>query len=208
MVTYKKAVEILKHHCNTEYHKRNTVLYHNFCMTHEGNANSVVASINAAGKNAIKENRRKLIPIIKTIILCGAQNIALMGHRDDINAGDEVLASHIKNCGRNASYISKSTQNKIIACCGEVITDEIINKTKESKFFTIMADETTDLSVKEQLTICIRYFNTKEYKIEEDFIKFVDVVDLTGKNLARSILQELCKLDLDLANKLSMEPLI
>ncbi|KAK4882729.1 hypothetical protein RN001_006048 [Aquatica leii] len=191
-------------------------------MTHEGKANSVVASINAADKKAIEENRRKLIPIIKTIILYGAQNIPLRGHRDDgfiettgscfgegifrallkfrVDAGDEVLASHIKNCGRNASCISKTTQNEIIACCGEVITDNIINKIKESKFFTIMADETTDLSVKEQLNICIRYFKTKEYKIKEDFIKFVDVVDLTGENLARSILQDLGKQNLDLAN--------
>ncbi|KAK4876297.1 hypothetical protein RN001_012719 [Aquatica leii] len=205
MVTYKKAVQILKHHCNTEYHKRNTVLYHNFCMTHEGKTNSVVASINAADKKAIEENRRKLIPIIKTIILCGAQNIPLRGLRDNgviettgscsgegnskallkfrVDAGDEVLASHIKKCGRNA-----------------ILTDKNLNKIKESKFFTIMADETTDLSVKEQLTICISYFITKEYKIEEDFIKFVDVVELTGENLASSILQELSKFYPDLVN--------
>lgn len=222
MVTYKKAVEILKNHSNAEYHKRNTVLYHNFCMTHEGKANSVVASMNAAEKKTIEENRRKLIPIIKTVILCGAQNLPLRGHRDDgiiettgncfgegnfrallkfrVDAGDDVLALHIKNCGRNASYISKTTQNEIIECCGEVITDKIVNKIKESKFFTIMADETTDLSVKDQLTICIRYFNTKDYRIEEDFITFVDVVDLSGENLARTILQELGKLGLDLAN--------
>lgn len=30
----------------------------------------------------IKENRKRLIPIIQCIILCGQQDIALRGHRD------------------------------------------------------------------------------------------------------------------------------
>jgi hypothetical protein len=222
MTTYKKATETMKHHSSTEYHRKNTIAYHNFCMTHEGRANNIVARINAAERKTIEENRKKLIPIIKTVILCGAQNIPLRGHRDDgnidctgsssnfgegnfrallkfrVDAGDEVLASHLTSCGKNASYISKTTQNEIIDCCGEVIIEKIVTKIKASKFFTIMADETTDVSIKEQLSICIRYFNTTDCKIEEDFIKFVDVEDLTGESLARTILQELGKLNIDL----------
>lgn len=35
-------------------------------------------------KNLTTENKKKLIPIIKTIIFCDHYNIPLRGHRDDV----------------------------------------------------------------------------------------------------------------------------
>ena len=74
-----------------------------------------------------------------------------------VRAGDTVLEQHLKKCPKNASYISKSTQNELIKCCGEVITNMIVNEVKESKFFSIIADEASDCSNKEQIfdKICV-----------------------------------------------------
>ncbi|KAJ8887969.1 hypothetical protein PR048_007454 [Dryococelus australis] len=116
-----------------------------------------------------------------------------------IYAGEEILASHIGICDKNASYISKTTQNEIIQCCGDAITGKIFAKIKNTKYFTIMADETTGISVKEQLAICIRYFDTTSYEIQGKFFKFFDVVDVSGENIARTILQELDRLNLDIS---------
>ncbi|KAJ8892019.1 hypothetical protein PR048_004584 [Dryococelus australis] len=62
-----------------------------------------------------------------------------------------------------------------------------------------MADETPDISFKKQLPICIRYFNTTSYGIQEKFFRFIDVVDVSGENIARTILQELDRLNLDIS---------
>ncbi|KAJ8875757.1 hypothetical protein PR048_023656 [Dryococelus australis] len=62
-----------------------------------------------------------------------------------------------------------------------------------------MADETTDTSIKEHLASCIRYFDTTSYEIQEKFFKFFDVVDVSGENIARAILQELDRLYLDIS---------
>lgn len=53
-----------------------------------------------------------------------------------------------------------------------------------------MADETTDISVTEQLTICVRYLSGKgnDVQINEDFIKFVEIHSLTGVDSAYAIL--------------------
>jgi len=53
-----------------------------------------------------------------------------------------------------------------------------------------MADETTDVSVSEQLTICVRYLSGTRSNIEinEDFLKFYEISSLTGKDLESSIL--------------------
>lgn len=59
-----------------------------------------------------------------------------------------------------------------------------------------MADETTDISIKEQLAVCIRYFNKEICKTEEHFIEFVDVMNLTDKQ-SHTIFQKQEKLKLD-----------
>ncbi|KAJ3649397.1 hypothetical protein Zmor_021144 [Zophobas morio] len=217
--TYKKAIETITHHENTKYQQANMVISQNFVMVMEGKSMDVVVQMRSQERKIIEENRKKLIPIIKTVILCGMQNIPLRGHRDDgdlesesssgegnfrallkfrIDAGDEILLDHVNNCAKNASYISKSTQNDLIDSCGELITNKIVNKIKKSKYFTIIADETTDVSISEQLSICIRYFDVVTCEIQEDFLKFVEVVHLTGENIAQHILQALENLNLDI----------
>jgi len=75
-----------------------------------------------------------------------------------------------------------------------------VSKVKEAKFFTLIADETTEIATKEQLSICLRYYDEKSFKINEDFIKFIDIVDLTGEGLSKTLVKELQNLDLDIAN--------
>ena len=46
-----------------------------------------------------------------------------------------------------------------------------------------MADYTTDISCQEQLSLCARYLND-DFAIEECFLQFLPITDLSGKNLA------------------------
>jgi len=86
--------------------------------------------------NQVTLNREKLKPIVEAIILCGKQNIALRGHRDDAKYYDEAgfnpgnlqaILNYLATCGRNelfndflmkgpkrATYRSKTTQNELI----------------------------------------------------------------------------------------------
>ena len=75
---------------------------------------------------------------------CGRQGIALRGHRDDassedpnqgnfkaliqfrINAGDVALDSHLKECSKRSTYTSKTTQNELLYCIGEIIQKQIV----------------------------------------------------------------------------------
>ena len=50
---------------------------------------------------------------------------------------------------------------------GTPILREILQEVKEAKCFTVMADETRDISNQEQLVVCIRWVN-KTYKVCED----------------------------------------
>ena len=88
-----------------------------------------------------------------------------------VRAGDKMLKEHLKTCGKNQSYISKTSQNKIVKC-GQVISEAIIKDIKSSKFYCIIADEASDSSRKEQMSLVLHFVDS-EMNIREEFIAFL-----------------------------------
>lgn len=56
----------------------------------------------------------------------------------------------------NYKYTSPNIQNKIISASGNLILDKIVKEVNVAKCFSVLVDKTTDVSVKEQLTLCVR----------------------------------------------------
>ncbi|XP_060882117.1 52 kDa repressor of the inhibitor of the protein kinase-like [Metopolophium dirhodum] len=220
---YKKAKENFKAHKNNDYHKNCVFKSDNFISVMNGKIQNIETTLDTAMTRKVEQNRQKLIPIIETILFCGLQNISLRGHRDDgsinsvddniknqkgnfkallefrINAGDQILKEHFKSATKNTTYISKTTQNDLIDCCGNVISDKIIQKVHISKCNSILADETTDVSISEQFSFCVRYFDSDTCSIREHFLGFTNVEHVTGEYLADTIIQILKEKNLDLA---------
>ena len=70
-----------------------------------------------------------------------------------IEAGDTVLKNHMNSAKLNATYISKNTQNELINACKEEIQKTILHRVKKAQLFSVIFDETTDLSHTSQLHI-------------------------------------------------------
>jgi len=154
---------------------------------------------NSQYQRTADENRRRLIPIIKTIAFCGQNNLALRGNDDSgplnlntidpgegnfrrllkfrIDAGDLDLRDHITNAPRDACYTSAEIQNDIIQCIEAQLKDKVIARVQQNGFYCILADETTDISGVEQLSLCVRYYDCELCSVREDFIAFIDVLD-------------------------------
>lgn len=62
-----------------------------------------------------------------------------------------------------------------------------------------MVDETTDVSISEQFSFCVRYFDSITCSVQEHFLRFTKVKHVTGKYLAVAIIQILKEKNLDLA---------
>ena len=115
-----------------------------------------------------------------------------------VRAGDTFLANHLNNAQKNATYISKETQNDLIECFGEIILYKIVNEVNCSKFFSILADEATDCSNKEQMSLVLRFVDQQNI-IREDFIGFLHCKwGLSGADLSKVILSKLNTLGLDI----------
>lgn len=184
----------LKRHCNNKYHKFAVESGNNFLAAYHNPQKVIINQINTQRFIQVSENRKRLVPIIETIIFCGRQNLALRGHRDDgfldddarpsnegnfrellmfrISAGDKTLEKHIKTTSSRSTFISKTTQNDLIDCIGEEIQSQIIHNVRKAGMFAIIFDETTDISHIEQLSLILRY--VLDDKVHEDFITFVD----------------------------------
>ena len=81
LIVFKKALETLQKHADKEHHKSAIVLAEEFKRTMSGQQPNIQQRLSKDLADRISNNRQKLESIIKTIVLCGRQNIAL-GHRD------------------------------------------------------------------------------------------------------------------------------
>ncbi|XP_050313673.1 uncharacterized protein LOC126748462 [Anthonomus grandis grandis] len=114
-----------------------------------------------------------------------------------IDAGDTILKNHLEHGKKNASYRSVDIQNEIISICGDVIKADCIKNVKILQAYSILADETADISGKEQLSVGIRYCDKETSNIEEVFLGFAELTALDAKSIATAINEFLTKEDLD-----------
>ena len=105
-----------------------------------------------------------------------------------IDCDDEILRKHFRTAPKRATYISPLSQNQIIDAISNVMQRKIVSEVQNAQFFTLLADETTDFSKQEQLSVCLRYV-TKSFTIKERLLGFAIAPDLTGKGLAKQLIR-------------------
>ncbi|XP_049772916.1 zinc finger MYM-type protein 1-like [Schistocerca cancellata] len=108
-----------------------------------------------------------------------------------VDAGDEDSKRHFSTCGRNSSMISNTVQKEVIHCIGDAIRSSLSRDVKKDKNFSIMCDETTDVTTKEHMTFCIRFIDIDIFVTKEDFLGFTELKSTTGTSIAEAIDEEL-----------------
>ncbi|CAI6351604.1 unnamed protein product [Macrosiphum euphorbiae] len=210
-INFKHAQEVFRTHAKCEYHLKSVIDAERFLNIFEKKEIPLIQQIDSERAKQVQENRKRLIPIIQCVILCGREEIPLRGHRDfgtfniedeqsnegNFRAilkyrakGDEYLKSVLEGPGKRNKYTSPGIQNQIIEACNKLILNKIVDKINKSQCFSILADETTDVSNIEQLSLCVRYVDNNNM-LNEDFIQFIAIHSLTGLDLVTSILKGL-----------------
>ena len=110
-----------------------------------------------------------------------------------------------------SKYTSPTIQNELISILGEQIRESIMNQIpSDVPYFSILADEVTDASNREQLSLVIRFVDS-DGNIHEEFLGFQNLQRITGVAIASSILNTLPQWNLDIktvGDKGAMERLI
>ena len=152
-----------------------------FMSVMSGKESGVNVQVDSVIKQRKEKNMKVMETLVETVILCGQQNCALRGHRDDekhesedstnagnfraflqyrVNGGDTVLEEHLKSAPKNATYKSKTIQNELVQIIGDYIQKKIVQDINESGgYFSVSADEVRDTSNKEQLAVTLRFLD-------------------------------------------------
>ncbi|XP_057294597.1 52 kDa repressor of the inhibitor of the protein kinase-like [Hydractinia symbiolongicarpus] len=191
------SVSVYKKHEKSALHKDTSSILTSLRTNQSGTTKKINELVSTMYSKKVEANRIFLAAIIDTVILCGPLCISLRGHRDNlkdftevggyapysvgnfldllnyrVRGGDIALGNHLKACSKNATYLSPQTQNEIISCCGDYITDKIMSAVKQAKFFSIICDEACGTSTKEQMSVVLRFVD-QHCNLREEFIGFV-----------------------------------
>jgi hypothetical protein len=223
---FKDVINEFKNHEKKEYHLLSVQRANDFLINYEsGGSKAVDILLDKRKQQVIESNRKRIVPIIKTILFCARNNLPLRGHRESgllssseirssclngeqgvfrtllsFESGDTALLNHIETSPKNCTMVSSRIQNEIIVAVGDVIVGKIVERIKKCKFFSILVDETTDISTIEQMNVCIRYVDTSCWIIREDFVGFVEMNSKTGLAIKNSILNKLKDIGISINN--------
>ena len=197
-------------HAQSNIHKNTWTMW----MEAKSQPCSVAAQLDSAYRQQVKKNREYLKCIIETLVFLAKHNIAIRGHDESlqsVNRGNfldlldlrskdnPLLQEYLK---KNYPYSSPSFQNELIDIIGNQIRSKIIERCHSSKFFSIIVDETTDISHVEQVSVVIRFIAVEYGKciVEEHFVGFWATHTTTGQALLTLLQQILSTIGLCFSN--------
>ena len=213
-----KKPERLKKHSQSKDHNLSMEKWLNYQINKSRNA-SILTQINEGYRATVTENRNYLKVIIETLVFTAMQNIAQRGMVEDrsglseasnSNRGNFLELLHLrckdipwlaaklaKQKEKHAQWLSPDIQNELLDIYSNQILHIITTTIKESSYFALIVDETTDISNKEQVAVCLRYVT--KGATTESFLGYIEVESTTGENLFNLVLNKLQKFGLDIS---------
>ena len=158
------------------------------------------------------DNRKAMLTIISTIRFLAHQGLPLRGSyvsSDGCETNSNFLQLlHLRkediptlNTWLQRShdrYTSPSIQNELLEIMATMILRKI-TRSLSGKLFSIMVDETSDISNTEQLVFCLRYVD-EDLTTHEEFIGLYDMDCTTAENITRVIQDVPLRLSLQMSN--------
>ena len=106
--------------------------------------------------------------------------------------------SWLKRDGRYR-WLSHPVQNGMLRVLSHAVIRQIIQDVALSKYFSVVADETTDISTKQQLSLCVRFVNGK-LEPQEMFLGLVDMPKADASTIVQAIKSAVTACGLNLLN--------
>ena len=201
---------VLSKHANCKTHKLSVIAWQQYLAAEKHQ--SVAEQLGSNRAEQIKKNRHYIASIIEVLLLCSKQEIAFRGHDEcdtSLNRGnfreilglvaghDSVVEEWLSHGPRNAKYTSPTIQNNILSIMATLVRRSICSAVQKTGYYSIMVDETKDLSKQEQLSIAVRYIDVDKIAVMERFLTFFPAKALNAESLTQYILDTLTLYNID-----------
>ena len=81
-------------------------------------------------------------------------------------------------------------QNALLIIMEKIVQEKICSDVQSAGVFSLLADETKDISKREQLAIVLRYVNSETNNIHESFLTYVEATSLNAESLSARCLEK------------------
>ncbi|XP_078495463.1 zinc finger MYM-type protein 1-like [Ciona intestinalis] len=183
---WRKGRAAIRKHGSSEIHRE--------CVSAKLNDSSRAADlVTDISVSKMKENRIALNALFDAICFLGRQGLALRGYTEEnsnLVQSLKLLGKYndtVKNwISRKTRFLSAEIQNEILESLALRVLRHEIHQVKAARLFSIISDETADVSNKEQVCICIRYVDDK-FIIHESFIGLYETCETSSATLHKLI---------------------
>ena len=214
---WRKPERLLKHH-DSEAHDVAMQKWISF-RDSQRKKTSIAAQLDTEHQKEVRENREYLRVIIQCLAFTAQQNIGQRGHREDreniemvsdVNRGNFLELLHLRcqdipwlaaklksQLEHHKQWTSWDIQNELLDIMSDLVRQRIVSEVGKSKFSVIM-DETADITKTEQVSICLSFVYKGVKK--ESFIGFFDTKKTDAQTLLDLLKNAIESLNLDMAS--------
>ncbi len=197
---WKKALERFRNHESSHFHKEAHLKW----IAQQ--RPTVESQLNAEVKNQQQKRRAGLVLQMRAIQYLTRQGIALQGHAESegnlmqlmltLSKEDDIVRGWLKE----KRYTSPQIVNELLEEMGKSLLRTLLDSMKAEcpAWFSVIADEATDVCQSEQLNVSIRWVD-KSYIIHEDPIGLFQVPDTRAATLYSIIKDILVRCNLPIA---------
>ena len=138
-------------------------------------------------------NRRCFMEVIEAITFLARQGLALRGDDDDESNLIQFLQTRSKSFPELKKWLSKKrnkyvcheAQNEVLVLMANSVIRKLLEFIRDN-FFSIMADEYTDVANLEQLSFCLRWV-TDDLDVLEKFLGFYEIPNISSGTIVQAI---------------------
>lgn len=164
-------------------------------------------TLSASHKTEKADNRKHLLTILRSIRFLARQGIALRGHDNTNSNFIQILKLHGEDDPTILKWMEKKTdkftssdiQNEMLQVMALGILRNVAENLRADTFFTIMADEATDQSNRQQVVIVLRHVDC-DLNVHEEFIGLYMVPTIDSATLTNVIQDTLLRMNLSINN--------
>ena len=145
-------------------HKQSVIAWEQFKAISSSSSGSVADQLSGSVRSEmVKKNKHYVQAIADVLLTCTRQDIAHRETDQSLNRGnflerfDPIVANRLQRGPQNALYTSHNIQNTFINIVATLVRKRICTSIERAGYYSLLVDETKDLSKDEQMSICIRY---------------------------------------------------
>lgn len=168
---------------------------------------NVLATLSQNKLKEMKNARQALLKILSSLHFLSQQGLAIRGHTDETSNIRQLLLLRSEDVPElkiwlqrsKFKWLSHDILNELLSLLAFEVLNNLLLDIRSAQFFSIIIDETTDLSTKEQVSVCFRYVNAS-LEIEETFLGFYETPSTTASSLFTIAQDVLLRFNLNIEN--------